>query len=91
MELLTSFLYQLVFTIGIIVVFGLIIAFSRRSIVRLGRAGYRAIIITGVVGTPVHELGHAIACFVFGHNELCVLFLLIFHPILQEFHRQQES
>jgi hypothetical protein len=74
MELLTSFLYQLVFTIGIIVVFGLIIAFSRRSIVRLGRAGYRAIIITGVVGTPVHELGHAIACFVFGHKivEICL-------------------
>ena len=74
MELLTSFLYQLVFTIGVIVVFGLIIAFARRSIARLGRAGYNAIIFTGVVGTPVHELGHAIACFIFGHRveEICL-------------------
>lgn len=67
--ILTSFLQQLLLTVGVIVVFGLIVAFCRRGVVRVaGNAGYRLIIATSIVGTPIHELSHALACIIFGHK-----------------------
>lgn len=69
MELVTSFLYQVVFTVGVIVLFGLFIALCRRGFCRLvGRAGPTILLITGAVGTPIHELSHALMCVIFGHK-----------------------
>ncbi len=69
MSVFSSILYQLFFTVGIIVIFGLLIAFCRRAFV--GIVGYKGPIIllaTGIVGTPIHELSHALMCIIFGHR-----------------------
>ncbi len=69
MELLINFLYQLIFTVGIIIIFGLIIAFCRRNFCRLiGNSGYKILLATGAIGTPIHELSHALFCLIFGHK-----------------------
>lgn len=69
MDILTNFLYQLLFTVGVIVVFGLFIAICRRIFCSLlGRAGYVTLLATGFIGTPIHELSHALMCLIFGHK-----------------------
>ena len=62
---------HLLWLLGLIVVFGLILyllaLFTRRSFVK--SAGPKLdIIFTGWIGTPVHELGHAIFCILFRHR-----------------------
>lgn len=67
--ILLSFLQQLLLTVGVIVLFGFIIALCRRGFVSIaGNVGYRIIIATSIVGTPIHELSHALACIIFGHK-----------------------
>lgn len=69
MEIFTNFIYQLVFTVGVIVVFGLIIALCRKAFYKIvGDNATKILLATGVVGTPIHELSHALMCVVFGHK-----------------------
>lgn len=66
----SNLLQQLLFTVGIIVIFGFITALGRRGFSRIiGPGGDRVVNYgTGFIGTPVHELSHAFACIIFGHK-----------------------
>lgn len=78
MELVLNYLYQVIFTVGIIVIFGLLIALCRRGFCRLvGDNGPRILLATGVVGTPIHELSHALFCVIFGHK---IVEMKLFQP-----------
>lgn len=63
------FLLQIVFTLGIILLFGWLIAFcNRKFYANFGRYGLAVCYITGFIGTPIHELSHALFCLIFGHK-----------------------
>lgn len=69
MVFLENFLFQVLFSVGLIIIFGFIIAALNRAWCRmLGSKGMFAMRATGVIGTPVHEIGHAIFCIIFGHK-----------------------
>ena len=68
-QILLCFVLQVIFTVGFIVLFGLIIAqCNKKFYMNFGKYGRAVCYITGFIGTPVHELSHAAMCLVFGHR-----------------------
>ena len=60
---------QIVFTAGIVGLCGMFISFCNRCFYdSLGDTAFMAVKISGFVGTPVHELSHALMCLIFGHR-----------------------
>ena len=62
---------QIVFcTIGLLILCGLVSELLRRAFYHLlgGASGFKIIKGVSIIGTPVHELGHAMMCVVFGHK-----------------------
>ena len=70
LDILINFIQQVIFTVGIIFVFGLLFSFCRKTFCRLlGNFGIFIInYVTGWIGTPVHELSHAFFHVIFGHK-----------------------
>lgn len=64
------FLQVLWYTLGAVVICGLCVSLCRKLFVSMMGGGFgRGIVMaTSVVGTPIHELGHAIMCILFGHT-----------------------
>lgn len=68
-NILVNYLFQIVFTLGIIVLFGFLVGLVNRTFyANLGGRGSAVCYITGFLGTPVHELSHALFCLIFGHK-----------------------
>ncbi len=68
-EVFVNYIYQVVFTIGSIGLFGFIIALCNRIFYRnFGSKSNLICHVTGVIGTPVHECAHALFCLLFGHK-----------------------
>ena len=69
MDLLIGFLTQITMTVGIIFLFGWIISLLRKSFCAFaGKHGTKFLLVSGIVGTPIHELSHAAMCLLFGHK-----------------------
>ena len=69
LKILISFLLQTVSTIGLIVLFGFLIALcNKRFYANFGNYGRTVCYITGAIGTPIHECAHALFCVIFGHK-----------------------
>ena len=68
-EILIAFLIQVGSTIGLIVLFGFIINLVTKIFYsNFGSKALSVCKVTGVFGTPVHELSHALFCLIFGHT-----------------------
>ena len=69
LEFLKLFAITLFFPILPMVLCGLIVGLSERLFSRLtGKFGHGVVMATSIIGTPIHELGHAMMCFPFGHK-----------------------
>ena len=68
-ELFSNFLAQMVMTIGMIILFGFLIAtFNKMFYRNFGSNALTVCYVTGAIGTPVHELAHALMCVIFRHR-----------------------
>ena len=70
---MTAFLFcifvQLLPTLGSIMLFGFLIAFCKKIFYNnCGDHAHIAVYATGLIGTPIHELSHALFCVIFGHK-----------------------
>ena len=60
---------QIVFTAGIVGLCGMIISFCNKCFYDcLGDTAFFIIKASGIIGTPIHELSHALMCLIFGHR-----------------------
>lgn len=68
-NIFVSFLLQIGFTLGIIVLGGFLISLcNKRFYANFGNYGRAVCYVTGAVGTPIHECAHALFCIVFFHR-----------------------
>ncbi|MED4224656.1 hypothetical protein [Neobacillus cucumis] len=79
--LLVSFI-EMLYLVGVMIVVGFILgALERLSNSYLTRAfGPKGVMVTAWIGTPIHEIGHLIQCFIWGHRVSRVRLLQLNHP-----------
>ena len=60
---------QIAFTAGVVGLCGMFISFCNRCFYDcLGDTAFFIVRASGIIGTPVHELSHALMCIIFGHR-----------------------
>jgi hypothetical protein len=70
-QVATTSMYQFLSVFGFILIFGLLLYFISRSTRKaFSNSGHSKLDIyfTGWIGTPVHEMGHAVFCILFRHQ-----------------------
>lgn len=68
-NIIITFIFQIMLIIGVIYLFGFIIGLiNKLKYKNYGRFGLTLCRITGIIGTPIHELSHALFCIIFGHK-----------------------
>ncbi len=66
---LANLFVQIAFTAGIVGLCGMFISFCNRCFYDcLGDTAFFIVRFSGIIGTPVHELSHALMCLLFGHR-----------------------
>lgn len=89
MSILTSFVkiillsfVELFYLLGVLIAAGLFLGlmerFSNRFLIQA--LGPRAAVLTAWIGTPIHEIGHLLMCFVWGHRVTRVKLLQLNRP-----------
>lgn len=63
-------LVDTIYGTGMIILVGFILGFLREcSIENFQKSfGWKAVAITAIIGVPIHEMSHAVFCFLFGHK-----------------------
>lgn len=71
--------YQFVALFGFLILFGSILLFLKYLLSNIfyNSIGWKGILLTGWIGTPIHELSHALMCVLFGHR---IIELSFFKP-----------
>lgn len=69
MRLIWNYIRITLYPLAPILICGYIVWACRHLFVKLlGRGGYQILMAASLIGTPVHELGHAMMCPLFGHR-----------------------
>jgi hypothetical protein len=70
LNLLIKSMVDTLYMTGMIILAGFILGFLReRSMANFQKSfGWKAVAITSIIGVPIHEISHAIFCFIFGHK-----------------------
>ncbi|MDR3602057.1 MAG: hypothetical protein P4L49_16475 [Desulfosporosinus sp.] len=70
---------ELINLVGPLIVIGLILGLMERKANSnlFATFGYKGILATAWIGTPVHEMGHALMCLIFGHKIINMRLLMI--------------
>ena len=66
--ILTNTLEQLLSFVGIVYLVGFIISILNRAFYSLVGNTRATVYATGFIGTPIHEISHALMCILFGHR-----------------------
>ena len=67
--ILESYFVQMMFLFGFVIFCGIFISFCNKCLYdACGDAAFGLVRLTGFIGTPVHELSHALMCLLFGHT-----------------------
>lgn len=78
MEHIWNFIRITLYPVGAILVCGFIAWACKRIFMDLlGNNGYKAVIVSSIIGTPIHELGHAAMCLLFGRK---IVKLVLWQP-----------
>lgn len=67
-NLFFSYLMQMLFTVGAIMIFGLLIFLTNKAVYKLSGDSPVVCYATGLIGTPIHEGSHALMCLLFWHK-----------------------
>lgn len=67
-ELLIPFGIHLLYFVGVVYLVGFVIFLLNKLFYKLLGGGRGICLTTGLVGTPIHELSHALMCLLFGHR-----------------------